>query len=331
MTQSGLAALLAVAAAACGSAAPQPREGSGTGSLIHGSGVVSVRYAASLTPVFERRVGPSFQSATGFSYQGEGKGSVAIANLIKDRVRSPDVFVSADATVNQALQGAANGGYVSWWIVFARDELVLGWSPKSTFAADFRSAKSGTRTWESVLGQPGVKLGRTDPELDPKGYRTLFLIQLDGQRIGDPGLSQRLLGPPGNPSQIFPEEQLIARLQTGQLDAGFFYTVEAVEADLPYLQLPPAINQGDPAQADHYATASYTNRRGQTVKGAPVLYTVTVPSTVRNASGAQAFVQYLLGREGQARLSAAGLLAVTPRLEGEAAALPASLKPALKG
>jgi molybdate/tungstate transport system substrate-binding protein len=291
---------------------------------------VSVIYAASLTSVFERRLGPGFEGATGFSFQGEGKGSIAIANLIRDKVRRPDVFVSADPVADQALQGSANGNYVSWWLPFARTELVIGWSPKGSFASDFEAARSGKRTWESVLEQPGLKLGRTDPELDPKGYRTIFVLQLDEQRTGQSGLSQKILGAPGNPAQIFPEEQLVARLQAGQLDAGFFYTVEAMEADLPYLRLPAEVNQGDPAQAARYAAASYTNKKGQMLKGSPVLYTVTIPSTVRNRQGAEAFVQYLLAKPGQSQLNEAGLPPVQAQVEGDAGTLPASLKPFIK-
>jgi molybdate/tungstate transport system substrate-binding protein len=291
---------------------------------------VSVIYAASLTSVFERRLGPGFEGATGFSFQGEGRGSVAIANLIRDKVRRPDVFVSADPAADQSLQGSANGNYVSWWLPFARTELVIGWSPKGSFTSDFEAARSGKRTWESVLEQPGLKLGRTDPELDPKGYRTLFLLQLDEQRTGQSGLSQKILGAPGNPAQIFPEEQLVARLQAGQLDAGFFYSVEAMEADLPYLRLPAEVNQGDPAQAARYAAASYTSKKGQTFKGSPVLYTVTIPSTVRNRQGAEAFVQYLLAKPGQSQLNEAGLPPVQAQVEGDAGTLPASLKPFIK-
>jgi molybdate/tungstate transport system substrate-binding protein len=325
-----LAVSLSLLFTGCGGTASQPPGGLSDSTLIHGSGVVSVIYAASLTSAFERRLGPGFEGATGFSFQGEGKGSIAIANLIRDKVRRPDVFVSADPVANQALQGAANGDYVSWWIPFVRTELVVGWSPKSSFASDFEAARNGKRTWESVLEQPGLKLGRTDPELDPKGYRTLFLLQLDEQRIGQAGLSQKILGASGNPAQIFPEEQLVARLQSGQLDAGFFYTVEAVEAELPYLHLPAEVNQGDPGQAARYATATYTNKKGQTFKGSPVLYTVTIPSTVRNARGAAAFIQYLLSRSGQSQLTQAGLPSVPAQVEGDPGALPAALKPLIK-
>src|SRR5438105_9444210 len=107
---------------------------------LRGSRPVNVMYAGSLTALFEKKIGPAFAAATGFEFQGEGKGSVAIANLIKGEVRTPDVFVSADPTVNVSLQGPANGDYVRWWAPFARTEMVIGWSPKSRFKEAFESA-----------------------------------------------------------------------------------------------------------------------------------------------------------------------------------------------
>jgi molybdate/tungstate transport system substrate-binding protein len=296
---------------------------------IRGSGPVNVMYAGSLTALFEKKVGPAFAAATGFEFRGEGKGSVAIANLIKGKVRTPDVFVSADPSVNATLQGAANGDYVRWWTSLARTEMAIGWSPKSRFKEAFESAKAGGRTWESILQEPGFRLGRTDPELDPKGYRTLWLFQLDEERTKQPGEANRILGAPGNPAQLFPEETLIARLQSGELDAGALYLIEALEAGIPTLSLPPAINQGDPARAAHYARMTYTNKKGTTFKGAPIFYTVTVPTTVRNREGAQAFVQFLLGDAGRALLGKEGLLGVARVVEGDAGAVPAPLKGSL--
>ena len=291
-----------------------------------GSGPVNVMYAATLVGTFENHVGPAFDDATGFQFQGEGKGSIALANLIKSEVRTPDIYVSADPSVNQILQGPANGNFVSWWVPFATTEMVIAWSPQSKFAADFDAAKAGTRTFESVLEEPGLRFGRTDPGIDPKGYRTVFLFQLDEQRIGDSTLSRNILGEPENPSQLFLEEQLVARLQTGELDAGAFFEVEAIEAGLPYLTLPSEINQGDVSLADHYATATYTIDQGTTYTGSPIVYTLTIPSTVRNRPGALAFAQFLLGEQGQAVLAAEGLRATAATVDGDPTAVPAELR-----
>src|SRR5215210_144004 len=297
-----------------------------TAALIHGSGDVNVMYAATLVGTFERHVGPAFSQLTGFKFLGEGKGSIAIANLIKDKTRQPDIFVSADTTVNNTLQGPANGDYVSWWVPFATTELVIAWSPKSRLAPAFVAAKAGQRTWESALLEPGMRFGRTDPEIDPKGYRTVFMFELDQQLTGDRTLSQKILGEPVNLPQLFLEEQLVARLQAGELDAGAFYEVEAIEAGLPYLTVPKEIHQGDISLADYYATATYTNRNGTKYVGSPIVYTVTIPSTVRNRQGALAFAQYLLTEPGQVELSAQGLVKAQPKLAGDASALPVELR-----
>ncbi len=325
----GAPLVAAVFVTACG-ASPSPASPPSSSGIARGSGLVKVMYAGSLTGVFEKKVGPAFRQASGFSFQGEGKGSVAIANLIKGKILTPDVFVSADPTVNQNLQGPGNGNFVAWWVSFARTEMVVAWSPKSRFVSEFEAARAGRRTWESVLEAPGMRLGRTDPELDPKGYRTLWLFQLDEQRTGEVGEAQRILGAPTNPTQIFPEEQLAARLQAGQLDAGIFYTIEAIEAHLPYLSLPPAVNQGDPAQAARYASLRYTNRKGHNFAGSPIIYTVTIPTTVTNPRGAESFVRYLLSKEGQALLAQEGLLSTAPAVEGERQALPPSIRAYVK-
>jgi molybdate/tungstate transport system substrate-binding protein len=59
-------------------------------------------------------------------------------------------------------------------------------------------------------------------------------------------------------------------------------------------------------------------------------YTVALLQGAPNPAGAERFVQFLLGAQGQAILRAAGLQVIAPaRLNGDAAQLPASLKPLL--
>jgi len=303
----------------------------GTDTAAAGSGSVNVMYAGSLVGLMQKKVGPAFSRVTGYTFKGEGRGSVALANLIKARARTPDIFISADPKVNKTLQGPSNGNYVSWWVRFAATEMVIAWSPKSRYAAQFRRIKNGKskRTWEQLLSTKRLRLGRTDPQVDPKGYRTLFMFYLDGLRIKDRGLSKRVLGDPDNPKQLFLEEQLVARLQTGELDAGVFYKIEAVEAKLPYLTLPKQINLGDARQAKNYAKARFTNSAGVTFVGAPIVYTVTIPSTVRNRPGAIAFVRYLL-RNGQKQLRKDGLRATPLLVGGDRAAVPREVRPLLK-
>jgi molybdate/tungstate transport system substrate-binding protein len=41
-------------------------------------------YAGSLVKIFEQDLGPAFQNKTGYTYTGEGRGSLQIANMILD-------------------------------------------------------------------------------------------------------------------------------------------------------------------------------------------------------------------------------------------------------
>ncbi|GAC1652681.1 MAG: hypothetical protein NVS9B1_00600 [Candidatus Dormibacteraceae bacterium] len=263
-------------------------------------GTVSVMYAGSLTALMEHRLGPRFLEQTGWTFQGEGKGSLAIANLIRDGSRRPDVFISADPAVNQLLQPQ----FVDRYTTFAATEMVLAWSPKTAHADLFAEIKAGKRPWWAIA-QGGLRLGRTDPELDPKGYRTLFAYQLDAsaraaqvESGGPPGSHLESLG------DIYPEEQLVARLQVGELDAGLFYKIEAVEAGLPFTALPKAVNQGDP-KID-YSGATYTDRKGRVFHGAPIEYTVAVLKTASNPAGGRDFAVFLAG-PARAVLAAEGL------------------------
>jgi len=291
------------------------------------SGSMTVLYAGSLSNLMEQGLGPAFQKSSGIAYQGQAAGSVALANAIKDRTKSGDVFISADPEVNRALMP----DWLSWYVTFARTSLVVGYSPRGRFASDFEEAKNGGRQWYEVLQQPGLRLGRTDPNLDPKGYRTLFLLQLAEDYYHLPGLAQRILGVDVSSAQIFPEETLETRLESGALDAGFFYLNEAVEKRLPHLALPDEINLSSPDQAQRYAAATYTNSRGQTFKGAPILYTAAVLNHAPNPGGALAFVEFELSPGARDVMAQHGLLAAPVLYGGDRAALPASLQSKVEG
>ncbi len=302
--------LLLFLAASCGSSSA-----SSSSSL----GAVNVLYAGSLVTMMEKSVGPSFTKATNYTYLGEGKGSVALANEIKGKLRRPDIFISADPTVNSLLTGQANGNYVSWYIPFASTSLVLGYNPNSSFAAQFQAAQSGAVPWWQVLEQPGLRLGRTDPAIDPKGVYTILAFELAQKYYNQPNLSAVILGSAENTAQIFPEEELVSRLQSGQLDAGIFYSTEVTALKIPYITLPDQINFGNPVDASFYSQVSYTSSSGKITQGAPIEYTITIPSTSQDPQGAIAFVRYFLGAAGSALLKQYGLTLLPLSIVGSGA------------
>ena len=205
---------------------------------------MTVLYAGSLATVMEDHVGPAFEKDGGVDFQGEAHGSLGAARLIQDRLRTPDVFVSADPSVNQTvLMGSENDDLVTWFVTLASSQLVLAYNPKSRFAGDFEAAAAGTVPWYEVLAKPGLRFGRGDPTIDPKGYRTLFLFTLAAEHYGRPDIPG-LLGDPLNPAQVLPEVALLARIDSGQFDAGIFYKHEVVAHELPYVTLPPRDQPG---------------------------------------------------------------------------------------
>jgi len=288
---------------------------------------VSVLYAGSLVTVMERAVVPAL-AKRGIAVKGEARGSAALANFIKAGLRSPDVFVSADPRVIDGLMGAANKDLVAWYAIFATTRLVLGYAPHSPFAPDFAAAAAGRKKLTDVLLSPNLRLGRCDPAIDPKGYRTILAAKLMEADDGPPGFAAKLLGDDRNAAQIFPEETLLARLETGDVDAAFLYATESVARKLPAVELPVTANLGDASQAAHYATVSVTVD-GVKHAGAPAAYALTIPSAAPNPDGAAAFVAYLFSKAGTALLEASGVTTQHPVVRGDRSAVPAAVRAAL--
>jgi molybdate/tungstate transport system substrate-binding protein len=254
-------------------------------------GTVSVLFAGSLVNYMERYLGPSFQTADGYGFRGFGGGSTELASEIKGRVRTGDVFVSAAATADRSLEGSANGAWVSWYSAFMGSPLELAYNPNSKLGAELRHGVP----WYKVLTQSGIRVGRTDPKLDPKGVLTVEAVNNASRRLHRPALAKAL-----SSFEVFPETGLVGRLQSGQLDAGFFYTVEAKNAKLATVGLAPV-----------YKYAAYT---------------VTILNRAPNPTGAAALIRYLLSAARGYTLKRNGLTPITPQFSGRASAVPSGLR-----
>ena len=115
-----------------------------------------------------------------------------------------------------------------------------------------------------------------------------------------PGLSRQVIGEPDNPAQVLPEETLIGRLQSGQLDVGFFYSTETSDAKIPAIKLPDQIAQ-------------------------KARYTITILRDAPNPAGAERFISFLLGSPGRDLLTQHGLELLKPDLSGDREAVPAAI------
>ncbi len=286
---------------------------------------VNVFYAGSLVNLNENLVGPAFAAGSGYTYLGKSAGSGAIANQIKGKLATPDVVEFADPAVNTTLMGSANGNYVSWYFTYATSQLVVGFDPKSKFAKEFVQVQKHQLPFFKALQQKGLRIGRTDPNIDPKGYRAIWMANLTQQRYHLKGFEQKLFGPTENASQVFPEQVLVARMLTGQVNAGIFYLSEVKDLGIPYVTLPAQVNLGSTKYARTYATQHFTTTAGQTITGAPIQYTITIPSTVKDQAGAEAFVRFVLSARVRAISAAHGLLPFKTTVGGERSTVPGTL------
>lgn len=290
---------------------------------------ITVLHAGALTNLVQRGLAPAFERETGIGMRIERGHSVALANAIKDGSKTGDLFMSADASVNATLMGAENGALVRWYVAFARNAIVLAYSAKSAHIADFERARSGEIPWYEVLTKPGVRLVRNDPNDDPGGYYALFVCQLAEAHYQIPGLARRILGDATNPAQVgWPD---FARLASGDVDAFLAYRTGAIDSGLPYLDLPDAINLGNPAYADTYARAAYTTTAGVTFRGVPIHFTATILAGTEHAEAAARFIAYLLSPDGQALVQAYHFLPSAARVGGDPNAVPAALTPHIEG
>jgi molybdate/tungstate transport system substrate-binding protein len=288
---------------------------------------VSLLYAGSLGSLVERGIVPALAQHR-LQVQGEPMGSVAAARMMLDGLRRPDVFLSADPEVNRQILMRPPHRLADWYVVFAAGELGIAYRPASRYASLLDAARQGHLAWYRALESPGLLLGRTDPALDPKGYRTVLLFRMAADHYGHPELT-KLLGADENPQQIFPEPELVLRLETGQLDAAVLYRHEAVARGLPFIVLPAAINFSDPRFAARYARYSYRTRSGLTVSGQPILFTATIPTAAAHRSAAIALLQFLCSPEARVMFERFGLRPVQPWAEGDWQQLPSELRPRL--
>src|SRR5438445_13430960 len=130
--------------------------------------------------------------------------------------------------------------------------MVIAYNPKSRFAPKFETAANGKGNWWEVLQEPGLRFARTDPVTDPQGRNIIFTMMLAAKLYKQPDLVEKVLGPTINEKQIFTEPTVQARLQSGELDAASAYKIQPGPFNLPWVQLPQAVNlSGENIQSEH--------------------------------------------------------------------------------
>ncbi|MEX2181361.1 MAG: extracellular solute-binding protein [Gemmatimonadaceae bacterium] len=278
-----------------------------------GGGTLTVFNAGSLARPLRAAL-DSFARVEGVTIAQESAGSLETARKLTELGNVPDIIALADAEV---FPGYLVPAHVEAYVAFARNRMVLAYTDRSRFAAEVSADN-----WWQIVQRPGVEVGRSDPELDPNGYRTLMVWQLAARHYGDPALAATLEAhaPPRN---IRPKEaDLVGLLQAGELDYIWSYESIARAVGLRWVALPVEIDLSSPDHAAQYAAARVTVRGASgggsvTFIGAPIVYAFAVPRAAPHPELAARFAAFLVSPEGRAILRREGLDALdTPRHTG---------------
>lgn len=255
--------------------------------------------------------------------QQESSGTLDLVRKITELGKPCDVLAVADYEVIPSLLVPQ---YADWYGIFARNQMVLMYTPSSKFANEINATN-----WYEIVLRPGVQSGHSDPDADPAGYRTLLLWQLAERHYRKPGLHEQLnrTVPPKN---IRPKSvELVALLQSGELDYIYGYRSVAEQNQLPFVTLPPEIDLSDASKADLYSTVSTQvagNKPGEkkTIKGLPILFALTIPKGAPHPQLAEEFIRFLLSSDGQEIMKGKHLTLVSPPLASDLEKLPAGLR-----
>ena len=286
------------------------------------SGTLPIFHAGSLTIPFAQVTEEFNKLYPEVEILAEGAGSQTTIRKVTELGKEAGVIGSADYTVIPQLMFPE---YADWYIIFAVNQMVIAYTDDSKFSDEINKDN-----WYEILQREGVKYGRSDPDQDPCGYRTLLVWQLAEGHYGVSSIYDSLYETEGDlerPKSV----ELIALLETGDLDYAFEYSSVAAQHGLNYIELPTEINLSSEEFNDFYATAEVEisgKEPGETIikKGKSIVYGVTIPTNFPNQELAITWVDFLLSAEGMAMIEAAGQPPVIPAITNDMSKLPERLK-----
>lgn len=220
----------------------------------------------------------------------EADGSVKCARKIIDLQKPCDIMASSDYSV---IDSMLIPGYANWNALFAGNEICLVYTEKSRCANEINRDN-----WFEILQKKEVSYGRSDPNSDPCGYRSVLTMKLSELFYKQKGLTAKLTRK--NKEYIRPKEvDLLSLLESQSVDFIFLYRSVAEQHHLKYLILPDSINLKKQELAGLYKQVSIEIRgdkpgKTKTIKGEPMIYGITMLKNAPNKKVAIAFLHYML-------------------------------------
>ncbi|MCK5004481.1 MAG: substrate-binding domain-containing protein [Candidatus Aminicenantes bacterium] len=233
----------------------------------------------------------------------ESYGSRTAARQVSDLKREVDVLASADSDVIRKLLYPE---YADFCIDFTTNEMVLVYTSKSLFKEEINMSN-----WFDIILRDGVEFGHSDPDSDPCGYRSVLTMKLAEKHYGKKGLYE-LFRANTKKKNIRPKEvDLLAMIETGELDYLFIYRSVAEQHRLNYVVLPPEVNLVSNDLAGFYSEVSIDitgKRPGELIRkrGSPMVYGLTIPNSVKNRKWAIKFIDFIFGVKGRKIMKESG-------------------------
>ena len=291
--------------------------------------------------------------------QIEAHGSIQAIRQVAEVHMVMDVVASADDALipmlmYQSKAPETNKPYADWYIKFATNRLGLAYTPQSKYADQINADN-----WYKIIARSDVKVGLADPRFDAIGYRALMALQLAKAVYGKPTiLEDVIMGQFKTPITQQEENgraiihvpeiletksdsnivirgasiQLIALLESGDLDYAFEYESVIQQHKLKLVKLPDSVNLGSEQYATQYdqVQVRLDFQRFASVKpefnGQVIGYGVTIPSNAPHPKQAEELVAFLLGPKGRAVMEADQHPLITPPQTDHYDALPKALK-----
>lgn len=262
---------------------------------------VTVFEAAGFAPVMDA-VSTDAERDLNLRIYAEASGTQIACRKVSELGRKCDVLISAD----EKLFAEILPEHTDFRIDFATDEIVLAFGQRAKFADEVE------RDWAKTLFEKEVRLGRGDENLSPIGYRNLMVWELQEKYANMPGFSRNLQSK--SAKVVDDVMQLAPLLKTGEIDYAFPYRSMCMAQDIRHIRLDRKINLGD--VKEDYGGVSITLGNGKTIKGGPVIFSLTVPANAEHPDNAVKFIRYLLA-EKSAVLKSKGFDPIRPAFHGK--------------
>ncbi|HNQ67511.1 MAG TPA: extracellular solute-binding protein [Bacteroidales bacterium] len=259
------------------------------GNKKEGDNKITVFHAGSLSVPFKKIAEEFKKENPGFEIFAESSGSLDAARKITDLNKECDILAVADFLVIDKLMIPK---FASWNFVFASNEMIIAYTDKSNYASEINS-----KNWQNILLNENVIIGRSEPNADPCGYRAVFVFQLAEKFLKSDNLANKLIFMQN--TVIRPKEvDLVALLETGNIDYLMIYKSVALQHNLKFVELPDEINLSNPEYETLYNTVSMKvngAEPGQETEifGSSILYSFTIPLNSKNPEAALKFALFL--------------------------------------